>query len=192
MCKMLYILIFSTLLFSCSDSENLDSVNSEKQDPKAVEEVDILRLAAVKIGDKWGYVNQVGKVVIEPQFGDAKDFSVGLALVRINNKRGFIYPVGVRLAPIPVNYKWEFINREGKFFDNAGTFSEGLRRVKIGDKWGYVNQVGKVVIEPQFDDAEDFSVGLAAIKISDKWGYINHKGEIVIKPQFDDARSFQK
>ena len=62
--------------------------------------------------------------------------------------------------------------------------------MKIGDKWGYVNQVGKIVIEPQFDDAYNFSKGLAAIKISDKWGYINHKGEIVIKPQFDDARSF--
>ena len=299
MYKMLYLLIFSTLLFSCSDSENLDSTNSTKQDPKAEVEVDILRLAAVKIGDKWGYINHKveivikpqfddtkmfsdglaaikisdkwgyinpggevvikpqfsyagifsrpdgkvparegfafvrtgvfeggfinregkffdnvgdfseglarvkigrkwgyinleGKIVIEPQFDRAEDFwkgKGGLARVRIDNKRGFIYPVG--MAPIPVNYKQGFINREGKFFDNVGTFSEGLRCVKIGDKWGYINQVGKIVIEPQFDRAEDFSEGLAAIKISDKWGYINHKGEIVIKPQFDDARSFQ-
>ena len=232
MYKMLYILIFSTLLFSCSDSENLDSTNSKKQDQKAEEEVDLLRLATVKIGDKWGYINPGGEVVIKPQFDDTMMFSDGLAAIKISDKWGYINPGGEvvikpqfgyagsfsspaytgsylgpayvgsfsssageapaieGLAFVRIGYTGGFINREGKFFDNAGDFSEGLRRVKIGDKWGYVNQVGKIVIEPQFDDAYSFSKGLAAIKISDKWGYINHKGEIVIKPQFDDARSF--
>ena len=61
MYKMLYILIFSILLFSCSESENLDSTNSRKQDPKESENLDStnsrkqdpIRLARVRIGDKW-------------------------------------------------------------------------------------------------------------------------------------------
>ena len=94
MYKMLYILIFSTLLFSCSDSENLDSTNSTKQDPKAEEEVDLLRLATVKIGDKWGYINPGGEVVIKPQFDDTKMFSDGLAAIKISDKWGYINPGG--------------------------------------------------------------------------------------------------
>ena len=217
MYKMLYILIFSTLLFSCSDSENLDFTNSKKQDQKAEEEVDILRLAAVKIGDKWGYINHKVEIVIKPQFDDTKMFSDGLAAIKISDKWGYInlggevvikpqfsyagifsrpageVPAIEGLAFVEIGlFEKGFINREGKFFDNVGTFSEGLRSVKIGDKWGYINQVGKIVIEPQFDGAKIFSEGLAAIKISDKWGYINPGGEVVIKPQFDDARFFQK
>ena len=54
MYKMLYILIFSILLFSCSGSD---------------------KLAPVEIGDKWGYINQEGEIVINPQFDFAGDFS---------------------------------------------------------------------------------------------------------------------
>ena len=67
MYKMLYILIFSILLFSCSESENLDSTNSRKQDPT--------RLALVQIGGKRGYINQGGEIVIKPQFDNAGNFS---------------------------------------------------------------------------------------------------------------------
>ena len=74
MYKTLYILIFSTLLFSYSDSENLDSTNLRKQDP--------IRLACVMIDNGlWGYINQDGKFVIKPQFDEAGPFSEGLARV---------------------------------------------------------------------------------------------------------------
>lgn len=35
--------------------------------------------AAVKIGDKWGYINSEGKIVIDAQYEEAKSFSNGLA-----------------------------------------------------------------------------------------------------------------
>jgi len=39
-------------------------------------------LARVKIGDKWGYIDNKGKYVIQPQLDEAQPFSEGLALVR--------------------------------------------------------------------------------------------------------------
>ncbi|MCJ7832811.1 MAG: WG repeat-containing protein [Deltaproteobacteria bacterium] len=40
-------------------------------------------LASIKIGKKWGFIDKTGKVVIQPQFDDAKYkyyyFSEGLA-----------------------------------------------------------------------------------------------------------------
>lgn len=47
-------------------------------------------LIAVCKGDKWGFVNTAGKVVIEPYFDDAKSFSNGLAAVMKDGKWGFI------------------------------------------------------------------------------------------------------
>jgi len=79
--NILYILIFSTLLFSCSDSGKLSLMETvEKSETK----LDTEKLASVKIGDKWGYINAAGEVVIEPRFDDARYFTEGLAIVRID------------------------------------------------------------------------------------------------------------
>ena len=187
MYKMLYILIFSTLLFSCSDSENLDSTNSRKQDPEAKEKIALLGVAAVQIGDKWGYINHRGEVVIKPQFDDAGKFSEGLAAVKISDKVGYINHVGEIIiepqfddaghfsegdgrlpgvegwAIVRIGYQWGYINLEGKFFEGLVSFSEGLARVRIGDKWGYINHVGEIIIEPQFDGAGHFSAGVGRL-----------------------------
>ena len=40
-------------------------------------------LAAFRQGDLWGYVDQEGNVVIEPQYEDAKSFSNGLGAVKV-------------------------------------------------------------------------------------------------------------
>ena len=116
MYKMLYILIFSTLLFSCSDLENLDSTNSEKQDP--------IRLALVQIGGKWGYINREGEIVIEPQFDDAGDFSKERFFPYSFNPTVLLAVEG--LAGVKIGNKYGYINREGKFFDRVRSFSEGL------------------------------------------------------------------
>jgi len=38
-------------------------------------------LIAFKNNNKWGFVNEEGKIVIEPQYDNAKSFSYGLAAV---------------------------------------------------------------------------------------------------------------
>ena len=104
------------------------------------------KLACVKIGDKNGYINQEGEIVINPQFDYARDFSEGLACVKIGDKYGYINQEG----EIVINPQ----------FDYARDFSEGLACVKIGDKYGYINQEGEIVINPQFDYARDFQVSV--------------------------------
>jgi uncharacterized lipoprotein YddW (UPF0748 family) len=55
-------------------------------------------LARVRIGDKWGYIDQTGQFVISPQFDEANSFSEGVALVQHH------YTVGENLV-IPQNGK---------------------------------------------------------------------------------------
>lgn len=69
-------------------------------------------LAAVKLGSKWGYVDNRGEVVIAPQFDGALSFSEGLAPVCIGGKWGYIDKAGKRVIEPQ--------------FDMAGLFSDGV------------------------------------------------------------------
>ena len=149
------------------------------------------------VGGRWGFADQSGGTVINPQFDRAEVFAEGLAPVKMG--------------------RWGYVDHAGKVainpqFDRADEFSEGLAAVKLGGggpgpfddprpwspfhgggggRYGYINPEGKYIINPQFDDAGSFSGGLAAVKMG-KWGYIDKTGKVVINPQFDEALPFPR
>lgn len=130
----------------------------------------------------YGYKDFMsGKVVFEPRFKDAGNFSDGLAYVQIFNKYGFI------------NLKGE-IEIKPQYID-ARDFSQKLASVQIdsGEEkqlWGFINTKGKLVIPAQFENTCNFSSGLCAVMQDGKWGYINKKGELVIPCRFSSATDF--
>lgn len=81
--------------------------------------------AAVCVNGKWGFVNNKGKIVIEPQYTEAKSF--------MNN-----------LAPVSVAGMWGYINADGKFrinaqFMDAKPFTtSGIAAVKENNVWNYI------------------------------------------------------
>ena len=184
--------------------------------PDSVKAVDDSKtLDRVRIGDKWGFADSTGKMVIDPIFDLTWGFSEGsegLAAVKVRDKWGYINPESEIVINLQFDYAWSFseglaavkiedkygyIDKSGKMvikpqFDLAGFFCEGLATVEIGHKRGYINRKGKIVIKPQFDRTRAFKEGLAAVLIGRKWGYIDRTGEMAIKPQFDYAQSFSK
>lgn len=84
---------------------------------------------------KWGYIDKTAKIVIEPQFDEANDFSDGMARVKQYGKYTFIDKAGKIIAD-PV-------------FDNAEDFSGGLARITIGMRWGYIDKQGRYVWRSQ-------------------------------------------
>ena len=167
-------------------------------------------IKSFKTGNKYGYKNESGRIVIPAIFDDAYWFSDGLAAVKQNGKYGFIDKSGnfvipakyekVRsfsdgLAAVEQNGKYGYIDDRGDFvipakFDESWSFSDGLAIVKQDGKYGYVNKGGNIVIPVKFDLAYDFSGGLAVVKQGDKWGSINKSGNFVIPAKFDDAYWF--
>ena len=148
-------------------------------------------LFIVIVDDKRGFIDRTGKIVIEPQFRGANNFSEGLAVVAVSNP----------------DYKLGYIDEIGKIiiepkFDAARDFSEGLAAVGIGTfelhgggehKWGFIDKSGKMVIEPRFEAARDFSEGLAAVRDDKgKWGFIDKTGKLVIPYKFDQAYEFSE
>ncbi|MDZ8069153.1 MAG: WG repeat-containing protein [Nostoc sp. DedQUE08] len=166
----------------------------------------------IKIGEKYGYINKTGKVIIQPQFDKAWQFYQGLALVKIGSEfsYGYINKIGQLiilpqfkfasnfyegLAEVLIAGKCGYIDKSGQLvispkFDETLGFSEGIAVVKINGKWGYIDKSDKLVIQPQFDEAGSFSEGIAAVKINDKWGYTDKIGQLVIQPQFDESWDF--
>jgi hypothetical protein len=138
---------------------------------------------------KWGYMNNQGKIVIEPQFDAARDFHDGLALVSKfdksgdsnaqakNGKDGYIDETG-KFVIEP-----QFIT-EGSGFAFSSTqtkrnFSDGLAVVTIGpstqnksynnviwdEKLAAIDKTGKIVfeIDPKYEVKDGFSDGMLLV-----------------------------
>jgi hypothetical protein len=82
-------------------------------------------LHPVTINGRAGYINQKGKLIIQPQFETAGEFSEGL-------------------APVRTAGKWGYVNRQGTLtippqFDMADPFSkDGLALVASAGKLGFI------------------------------------------------------
>lgn len=170
------------------------------------------KLVAVKIDDKWGFMNAQGKMVISATFQDAHNFSEGLASVKTKDKWGFINTKGKFVvkaeydkvgaafnngyAQVSKKGKWGMINSKGVVviplkYVETNMVSEGLTHIKIGQKYGFMNMKGKMVIPAKYAEAYHFQNGLAPVKSKGKWGYINKSGKLVIPYKYIDAESFK-
>lgn len=101
-------------------------------------------LACVKVGDKWGFINQQGEMVIEPQFDSRGKFYQGVFAVNKDGKYGFIDTTG----------QWVTELKEGY----ASFFTEGycvVRLVETNDQGEVVS--GRMVL---IDDTGEISMEL--------------------------------
>jgi hypothetical protein len=132
-------------------------------------------LACVCIGDKYGFINTKGEVVIPAKFETPSNFSEGLARVGTEDNHSFLYG---------------YIDKKGNFvipaqFVDASDFREGMAAVGQKDMHGYIDKKGKYVINPQYRYVSDFKHGLASYtNDGDLYGLINTKGKILVNPQF--------
>jgi len=135
-------------------------------------------LAEVQTGEKWGYIDRSGRMVIRPRFQAAKYFSEGLASVKVNDRWGYIDRTGKMVIPAD--------------FQEAGEFSEGLAAVKLAGSWGYIDKAGNFVVQPQYEEAGTFHEGLASVQIDSLWGYIDPTGVTIISPKFNNTWGFSQ
>ena len=178
-------------MYGCKESGPNQAKTDTQKEPPASDPKQIApagtwgkagELYPVRKGGKWGYIDNTGKMVVEPQFFLADRFYEDLAMVVDQKKK-----VG-------------YINHEGKFaieakFDGGGPFSEGFAAMYMNKKAGIIDKTGKVVLEPKFHRIGRFHEGLAvavvATQLRDRvvydCGYIDYHGKVVIYPQFESA-----
>ncbi len=132
-------------------------------------------LAPALIGDKWGYINEKGEVVIKPRWPQSgSSFHEGLAIVTeqvhwtvIDDSNYYAYKCGY------INRQGEYVI-EPKFRQSCGTFSDGLARIEVdlqGDEYeqgkgwiGFMDKQGNWAIKPQLFQASNFREGFALVQ----------------------------
>lgn len=169
-------------------------------------------LYRVEVDKKWGFINNEGDIVIQPQYdGSYYQFAEGLASVRVGRKWGLIDKqnkmvikpqfsgvyfikegrIPVRLGDHP-NTQVAYLNLKGDYVMDLSPdlsfswFKGGHIGVRQNDKWGFRNREGRLSIPYEFDDVTGFSNGLSGVQKGGLAGFINDKGEWVIK--LDNAR----
>lgn len=119
-----------------------------------------------------GYVNESGKVIIEPYFRDGRD-SVG------------------RYCPVNMEGRWGFIDVFGNVvveygFEDVGEYSsEGYWPVEMNGKWGYINLENGNVISCDYSGYGYFSDGVAPVEKEGYWGAVNEDGKEVVAFIYD-------
>ncbi|WP_017656110.1 WG repeat-containing protein [Fortiea contorta] len=147
-------------------------------------------LAVINVNGKYGYIDKTGKIVIPPQFDQAKAFSEGLAAVELREN-------GIS--------NWGYIDLTGKTiitpqFYAANNFSEGLAQIHSSASRGYIDKTGKLIINANelmiipgsyISELHSFSSGLALVRVGNKFVFIDKNGKWHIKPELPNATSFQ-
>ena len=178
-------------------------------------------LYRILVGEKSGFMDENGKVVIEPQFDDAYIcFSEGVCYARIGDRRGLIDRSGVFSVELAdsvlfvANFvhglsridcgkeRIGIINTSGKYIIPANNYDAKVlvdgesvyllaEGVHDDNDWYVTDQDGRIIGEPCDSIVYGFSNGLCPVKKNEKWGYMDPKGNIVIDYAYDEARSFK-
>jgi len=170
-----------------SFSDGLARVNMSV-DTRTQAEKDIPGLYDAPLLPQFGFIDREGRVVIEPRFTSAGDFTEGLAPVSLTDE-ALLHPGGEYMpdeGQTESERRWGFINKRGELvipmiYERVGQFHDGLAPFRKAGKWGYLNRKGEVVVPSRFEEAEEFKNGLALVVVDGKIAFINTSGKIVLK-----------
>ena len=127
---------------------------------------------AVVKNKKYGILDENADLIIDCSYDLARGFDEnGLALVRINQRYGFI------------NKKNEFVIPP--IHEYISDFYEGLASVKVGDKIKFMDTTGSFISRKEYEETGIFWGGTCAVKINGKWGLIDKHENILISPEYD-------
>jgi len=137
-------------------------------------------------GEKSGYIDQTGKVVIKPTldfYGNSGGEFIN-GLLSIDDGR-FIDATGKIVIDKDYYRTWEF----------SDGFAVAMR--EDNGKWGYIDKTGEFAINPKFESSPNgyvypFSDGLAMIDVKKRYGYVDRSGEFVIQPKFLQGTGFNE
>ncbi|HUE72526.1 MAG TPA: WG repeat-containing protein [Pirellulaceae bacterium] len=148
-------------------------------------------LYRIWVDKKVGFIDKTGRVVIEPQFSWAYEFSEGLCQVALPDKQGYIDTSGKLVIEIDTH--------------DDHPFRCGVAVVRTGKKTGILDRTGRFIDCP-FDLIDEFSEGLAAVGVYEKpaheksalfwrqskWGFVDTQGKLVTPIEYTAARSFSE
>lgn len=143
------------------------------------------------------------KIKAQNSYDKVEDYYFGLALVKKEDKYGYIDINGNEViavqydmannftkkdyAKVKKDGKWGYINQEGKAiipieYSYCGEVSNDIVAVGNGGKYGFMSMDGSKVCDLIYDKVEAFDEnGLAKVVQNGKYGYIDKNGKIKVE-----------
>lgn len=152
-------------------------------------------LLPLMVEGKYGYVDQMGRMVIKPQFARAAGFSEGLAYAELpdngGTRAGYIDATG--------GFVIEPKESAASGASPENDFSEGLAAQTLPSGMHcYIDKTGKVLIPGPFDMVQPFKDGLAIVGVppaqmsDDLFGLIDRTGRWVVPPRYKELDAFSE
>ena len=202
--------ILSHLLFLAVVFSMTACMPSEKEDSSGGTE-----LYRIQVGGKFGFINENGKLVIEPQFDVAHLlFGDNVCYAKLGERKGLINTEGKFVSELDTAITWVYQFRNGVALFRMNNGKVGII-CKTGEmvlpptyknvidddgngfiiedtlgNCGYVNNNGKVIVPCKYDDVGGMQEGVMVVKSNNKYGYVDSMGVWVIDTIYDEARAF--
>ncbi|MBD0405369.1 WG repeat-containing protein [Flammeovirga sp. EKP202] len=99
----------------------------------------------VEIGERYGFMDYLGRLRLSCRYENVRDFSDGL-------------------APFSINHKWGFIDQEDVItlqprYEDLYGLKNNMAKAKSRGKWGVVNKDGKTIIPFEYENVERSAFG---------------------------------
>lgn len=99
-------------------------------------------LKSKMINGKFGFIDSKGTEVISPEYDDSREFSEGLAAVRLGNRWGYINAQNEIVIPFIYTIALDFIDGKAAVKDWG----------ELGLKWGIINKDNKKIKNFEYDE----------------------------------------
>lgn len=120
----------------------------------------------VQSGDKYGYVDTLGKIIIPVKYDEILRYSGDdCYVVRDFDKFGYFDSRGKSLTNVK--------------YDEASWFSDERARVFLDGKYGYIDKSGKEIIPLIYEEASEFRDGMAKVKFDGEELRVDLKGNVI-------------
>ncbi|BBI35652.1 hypothetical protein KCTCHS21_50510 [Cohnella abietis] len=163
----------------------------------------------IQVDGKWGYINKMGKIVVEPIYAWADDFYDGVAIVLIKDSSD-----GSKDSKEGASLKYGAIDTTGKMvvkpdFSSITMFNEGVagavkidemtydltyfiidRRGKILNTLPSEMQIASMLFNGMGMQTQSEGLILVQDDKTEMYGYIDRYGKIIIPYQYYEAYSF--
>ena len=169
----------------------------------------------IKFKDKWGLIDETGKVIISPAFEEIDHFSNERIKMKFEGKWGLMDITGKIIIPpnveeidkfpnggIKVKFKgkWGVIDETGKEIipiiydgmDDSDYYLNRRIKVKLKGKYGFIDETGKEITPIIYDHINDFrNDGFALVERKGVYGLIDKTGEEVVPAKYDEIEEFE-
>ena len=180
-----------------------DAINSQSEEAQLIADASGEENIAIEnnriILDKWGYINEKGDVIVEPQYKYANDFSNGLAYVGDNSGPYYIdYDGNVALNPDD----FEGYQFDGDFEQDGtaviyGMTENGAERTHYS---GVIDKQGNLLIDGYQLNISNISKAVGSYRIAESnnksaggdTGVIDAQRKWVIEPIYDEIEFFDE